>query len=360
MVKEVVIIGAGLSGLTTAYELKKKGIKDVLIVEASNRIGGRMQSTQIGQNGYLEMGATWLGEKHTYLNELLKELNVGIFEQYRQGKSCYQFGPSYPLQHFIVPEEEPPHFRIQNGSESLIQRLYESSGVEVKLNTKVVSVKDEQSHVALHFEDGSTLDAVLVINTIPPKLTLHAIDFSPALGEALQNAMDTTHTWMSNALKFAVVYEHPFWKEKGFSGMAMSQSGPVQELHDHTNYQENFFALKGFFSSDVARVTKPEQREEIIVDWIAALMGEEAKKYVTYQEKDWFVEPLTSTQDSNHPQFHPQYGHPLFQAPLMEGKFWFSGTETAEWYGGYMEGAVYAGLTAAKRILHSVAAQKDN
>ena len=44
---QVVIIGAGISGLYAACNLIDLGIKDILILEAQNRIGGRMHSIQM-------------------------------------------------------------------------------------------------------------------------------------------------------------------------------------------------------------------------------------------------------------------------------------------------------------------------
>ena len=84
MKNDVIIIGAGLSGLTTAYFLKQQG-KNVLVLEADARIGGRIMSipSQNGK-GSFELGATWFAEKHTHLNELLKMLDVERFEQYEE------------------------------------------------------------------------------------------------------------------------------------------------------------------------------------------------------------------------------------------------------------------------------------
>ncbi|XP_056135906.1 spermine oxidase [Lampris incognitus] len=55
----IVVIGAGLAGITATKILLENGFTDVRILEASNHIGGRIQSVQHG-NATLELGATWI------------------------------------------------------------------------------------------------------------------------------------------------------------------------------------------------------------------------------------------------------------------------------------------------------------
>jgi monoamine oxidase len=61
--EEVIIIGAGLSGLSTAYQLKKAGI-NFKIIEAQDRIGGRIETIYGQDDTPMEMGATWFGKEH--------------------------------------------------------------------------------------------------------------------------------------------------------------------------------------------------------------------------------------------------------------------------------------------------------
>ncbi|KAG7458594.1 hypothetical protein MATL_G00222110 [Megalops atlanticus] len=59
----IVVIGAGLAGLAAAKSLLENGFTDVTVLEASDRIGGRVQSVQHGQ-ATLELGATWIHGAH--------------------------------------------------------------------------------------------------------------------------------------------------------------------------------------------------------------------------------------------------------------------------------------------------------
>jgi monoamine oxidase len=43
----VVVVGAGVAGLSAAYQLKRKGIDDVVVVEAQGRTGGRVKQVAL-------------------------------------------------------------------------------------------------------------------------------------------------------------------------------------------------------------------------------------------------------------------------------------------------------------------------
>ena len=118
----IIIIGAGLSGLLTAYRLKKEGIPFKLI-EARSRLGGRIHTVFGAAETPFEMGATWFGKPHQNLIKLLEELNINYFEQYMEGTVFFQPFSTSPAQSIQVPVQ-PPSYRISGGSSHLINTLY--------------------------------------------------------------------------------------------------------------------------------------------------------------------------------------------------------------------------------------------
>ncbi|KAG5895279.1 hypothetical protein JTB14_015145 [Gonioctena quinquepunctata] len=56
---KVLILGAGMAGLSAAYHLSKNGFTDFKILEARGRIGGRIVQIQLG-NEKVELGANWI------------------------------------------------------------------------------------------------------------------------------------------------------------------------------------------------------------------------------------------------------------------------------------------------------------
>lgn len=58
MDKRIIVIGAGASGIAAATRLVFAGFKNVVVLEAENRIGGRIFTIPCGEN-VLDMGAQW-------------------------------------------------------------------------------------------------------------------------------------------------------------------------------------------------------------------------------------------------------------------------------------------------------------
>ncbi|EDW79993.1 uncharacterized protein Dwil_GK12300 [Drosophila willistoni] len=72
----IVIIGAGASGLAAGTRLLELGFKDVQIIDAKDRIGGRIHTVEFGDN-VVDLGGQWChGEKGNVIYELVKDLNV--------------------------------------------------------------------------------------------------------------------------------------------------------------------------------------------------------------------------------------------------------------------------------------------
>ena len=82
---DVVVVGAGLSGLTAARELRQQGLS-VHILEARERTGGRMirQTTRTG--AVIDLGGQWGGATHHRFQALVDELGIKTFPSYYDGK----------------------------------------------------------------------------------------------------------------------------------------------------------------------------------------------------------------------------------------------------------------------------------
>ena len=84
----IIVIGAGFSGLSAAYKLHSEGA-DVLVLEARDRVGGRVFSKTLSNGAVVEMGGEWIDESnslyHTLIDELgLTRTEVGIDFMVRQ------------------------------------------------------------------------------------------------------------------------------------------------------------------------------------------------------------------------------------------------------------------------------------
>lgn len=86
---DVIIVGAGLSGLYAARELKKAGLEP-LILEADARTGGRILTDHSIAGLPLELGAQWIGDTHRRMFRLAAELGVETYPQFDAGDTKYE------------------------------------------------------------------------------------------------------------------------------------------------------------------------------------------------------------------------------------------------------------------------------
>ncbi len=347
MKKDILIIGAGLTGLTLAHLLKNEGYT-VRILEARNRIGGRIHTLYSEQDTPIEMGATWLSHQHSELLHLLETLHLPIFEQFMEGSTFFQPLSTAPPQQIHVPVQEQPSYRIQGGTQSLIDALV----TELPTDTLILN---EAVHTIQHDKDRYTVNTThnqyhtdYIITTLPPALLLNSIQFTPNLPEEVYTIAAKTHTWMGQSIKFGVGYDRPFWKEKKYSGAAFSNSGPITEVYDHTNHKHTKFALKGFLTGMMATDTK-SSREAKVIAQLEQFFGTEAKTYLTYEETIWNTERYTIDAVQQLVP-HQNNGHPVYQNLYFNNTLYIAGSETSPQFSGYMEGAIRSALAVYQKI----------
>jgi monoamine oxidase len=82
---DVAIVGAGLAGLVAARQLAAAGVRP-LVVEARDRVGGRVLNEEIGDGKVVEVGGQWIGPTQDRIAALAAELGVGTFPTYDAGR----------------------------------------------------------------------------------------------------------------------------------------------------------------------------------------------------------------------------------------------------------------------------------
>lgn len=86
---DVVIIGAGLAGLTAARNLQRAGCQSLVVLEARDRVGGRVYDHQLGEGVVSEAGGQWIGPGQTAIADLARELGIDTFKSFYKGRTVF-------------------------------------------------------------------------------------------------------------------------------------------------------------------------------------------------------------------------------------------------------------------------------
>ncbi|MEC3768547.1 flavin monoamine oxidase family protein [Cupriavidus sp. SS-3] len=440
-VLDVVIVGAGLAGLTAARDLSHAGCESLVVLEARDRVGGRTLNCDVGSGQVSEVGGQWIGPGQTAVADLARELDVGTFPSFYKGNTVIlggdgrlemdlkgTFGSDEAIgsklselsrevpagapwkspkaaeldklsvgdwlaRQNIKPEDRTGwnaslalsggvmpakmgllHFlsminsaacdymqldsikhsaqetRFVGGSQVLSNRMAQALGGKVRLSSPVRRISGwDRDIVTLHTDHGE-MRARQVIMALSPPLC-QQIRFDPPL-PAKRAALQRAWPAHSPARKTAMVYSRPFWRDKGLNGHIFQVNGPILWAFDNSPPGGEIGVINAFISN--AQVpSEPKAAQQFLTALYARAFGREALSPVSYHDHDWGrADPWTITCVSAIPPgFWSTHGEAL-RPPC--GKLIWSGTETAEIWAGYMDGAVRSGHHAALQALNAL------
>ena len=341
------IVGAGLSGLLTAFRLKAAGIP-FRVLEARARVGGRIHTVWSQDGAPLEMGATWFSDQHMHLKALLDELEIDCFEQYMEGTAFFQPFSTSPAEAIQMPSQ-PPSYRISGGTSHLINTLYQKlDESEVLLNQTVREIRFDGHTVQVIAQE--VFESSRVVLSLPPKLWAKNILFEPPLPSNLVDTARQTQTWMEDSIKVALTYKEPFWQQENLSGTLFSNAGPISELYDHSNHERSKYALGGFVNASFQQLGIAERRMSVMQQ-LKNVFGAKAAAFVDYEECVWSREESTFAASDVALYPHQNNGNPIFREAYCNEKLLVSSAESALALPGYMDGAVSAANARAQKII---------
>jgi len=423
---EVVVIGAGVSGLMAARRLVDIGVTDIKLLEARGRVGGRTMDREMAGGGIAEDGGEWIGPTQDAVLDLMDDLSIGKYRTHTTGRTVDDtsgdFGKFELLDYLqareridnlakTVPLEDPwnahdaeiwdamtlqdwmdqnmyteggkalitfevelfmgkPEFisflyflfyvhsatdyehlsekaeawRIVGGQKAIADAMADDLGDIIELNAPVSSIDYNDTTATIQY-GGGEITARKVIIAIMPK-DINNIGFSPELPEdraALQRA------WMGTpALKVHVSYESPFWRDEGYSGMAISDTQFIAFAVDNSPPDGSVGVLGGFVDETLGVPHRYQERYEATLNAFEHFFGPEARNAVDYKEYDWGLDPWTSGAVSVlRPGVLTNFG-PAIREPV--GPIHWAGAETSTIWCGYIDGGVRAGKRTAEEV----------
>ena len=349
---DTIIIGGGLSGIYAAFLLAKQS-KSLVLLEARSRVGGRISSME-HQGFFADMGPSWYWPAlNPKVTALIQRLGLKGYPQFEQGLSRLQGRNGYAETIAGYPMD-PPGWRLHGGMISLVEGLCARIPRDIiRLNHPVCEIERLENGVRVtvgrHDQPPRCrLKSSRIILAVPPRLAARSILFTPDLPYNLTQAMLKSSTWMAGHAKFFALYDKADWRKMGLSGQGFSMCGPLAEIHDGSSEASGPYGLTGFVGIPALRRNNREAMIRAILTQLALLYGQEAGEPVRMYYQDWAKEEFTATEYDqravhNHPEFQPPSG----KTSIWDGMVHFAATETADHFGGYLEGA----LSSAERAV---------
>ena len=364
----IAIIGGGLSGLTAAMLLEQQGVRDVVLFEARQTLGGRILSVDAAGAvvdarepalDRFDLGPSWFWPGlQPQLDRLVDELGLQRFAQFEDGDLLVERTPREAPLRMKGYASSPPSMRLTGGTGALIAAIRgRLEHTQLRTAEAVRRLCQVGSHIELHSEDASgalttwRVDQVLL--ALPPRLAEDRITFEPPLPSKLASRWRATPTWMAPHAKYVAMYDAPFWRDQGLSGSARSALGPMAEIHD-VSMPGGHAALFGFVGvpARVRRtVTEAELRAHCRAQ-LGRLFGERAATPVADALKDWAQDALTATaadqeSDGQHGEAPPRCA----DSGPWQGCLTGIGSEWSQPFPGYLAGAVDAAALGVQACL---------
>jgi monoamine oxidase len=406
---DVVIVGAGFSGLAAAAALVSAD-RTVTVLEARERVGGRVESMLDGLGRRVDSGGQYLADEMLAIRGLAERFGASLVRNESPGDSitlpmeCHdewdygeQFYEGLRVLHHAdanvtfdswvdgleasectkaairstadgqmcldhrslglahvahqlrrtPPLAEELQYSVEGTMHALAEQLAASLGDCVRLGAAVRRIDRHPGGLVVH-TDGAAVRCRQVVMAVPPTAAAQLV-FEPPLPDHLADALAGFRA--GDVTKILVRYAQPFWHARGLDGTVRFNTPYGLYVADAS--ASDAHALVMFVGGPLAatwRALGETARKEFAVQHLVNAFGDDAAAPIDVLVRDW---PPDQWGGGGYCQFVTGLGEPVQIDVLMTGTdgVQFASTELAELFPGYIEGAVHAGRRAAQRTI---------
>jgi monoamine oxidase len=413
---DVIVVGAGFTGLAAASQLREAGL-DVVLIEARDTVGGRVSSERFQDGVRVDTGGQFVCRDMPEVLALAKTHDRRILMAYDGGNPTYQ--PSIPLEKgyeiwqgvdalrermiatdpadaslhrltvsdWVARQEDVPddvrrsflrlvkglwcrspddvaffylasndrritntHSEMEAFLEDTMHALAEDMaralGDRLHLSTPVKALTYTDDAVTIDTADKK-LSARRVILAVPP-IMAGRLTYDPPLPETLAEAFSA---WgAGSVIKLNIRYDAPFWRKKDQSGSVM-WSDP-QGLYACDASRPDYSGLVMFVGGPLAlewHARPADDLQAFVAERLVAALGPQAASIREFSIRDWTDDPWS---DGAYSDVIVRPGAIDAEDVLRNGlgPVRFASSELSLSYPGYVEGAIWAGKSAARTV----------
>lgn len=103
---DVAVVGAGLAGIAAARVVEERG-GSAILVEARDRVGGRLESVEIGDGKWVDVGGQWIGPTQNRVEALARSLGHETFPTYAAGENLLELDGKHIRYSGTIPRLRP-------------------------------------------------------------------------------------------------------------------------------------------------------------------------------------------------------------------------------------------------------------
>ncbi len=357
--KKIIIIGSGLSGLVSAYELKSAG-HQVTVLESQQRPGGRVLTLrdEIDKKIIGDAGAARIRTSHHYTLGYARHFGLSLEPFYNLEGGGYikftdsrrkvidwnKFEKSIKKIHRISLETADNWVKIQGGND-LLPKSFENAllgSIQYGAPVNSIHVQSDQVQVSyIQYGINMSVSGDYLICTVPFSV-IDKINFEPGLSTDVQNEIQRLKKYVSASRLFSI-YDSEFWLAHKLNGFAVTDNAEIWPTSSgqYNNRGVLQHYSRASHSESITEMTS-RGRQEYARDYLEKVIPGGEKNYNSGVSKCWGEDIWAKGGWVNGWAKFEYFARP-------ENRIMFAGEHLSH-YPSWMQGALQSGIYAARNI----------